>query len=223
VDLLNENEVDISLEPIDSYGDGEDIEEGEEEEDGEDECEEIEEEVFTEGGHKKKRSRTINYTEVEDTCLVRAWSQVTVDPVTECDQTGKRYWQHIEDKFFKFMPRVASPVTRTYQSLQGRWDAIKTSCSRWSVALEQVRNAPPSGATIDDYMSNFCEMHLVDCVKCICVEIHCVEMHLVHHCRRVLQWKGTKPWPVQKEDLSTFNIVGGFLNIVRSGKIKIKN
>jgi hypothetical protein len=34
VDLLNENEVDISLEPNDSYGDGEDIEEGEEEEDG---------------------------------------------------------------------------------------------------------------------------------------------------------------------------------------------
>jgi hypothetical protein len=38
--------------------------------------------VFELGGQKKKRPRTINYTEVEDTCLVRAWSQVTVDPVT---------------------------------------------------------------------------------------------------------------------------------------------
>jgi hypothetical protein len=138
VDLLNENEVDISSDPLDSYSDGEDIEEGEEEEDGEDECEEIEEEVFELGGQKKKRSRTINYTKVKDTCLVRAWSQVTVDPVTSCDQTNKRYWQPIEDKFLKFMPRVASPVTRTYRSLQGRWDAIKTSCSRWSGALEQV-------------------------------------------------------------------------------------
>jgi hypothetical protein len=135
VDLLNENEVDISLVPLDSYGNGEDIEDGEEEEDGEDEFEGIEEEVFELGGKKKKRSRTINYTEVEDTCLVRAWSQVTIDPVTGCDQTGKCYWQLIEDKFFKFIPRVASLDTCTYRSLQGRWDAIKTSCSRWSGAL----------------------------------------------------------------------------------------
>jgi hypothetical protein len=167
VDLLNENEVNISSEPNDSYGDGEDIEEVKQEENGEDECEEIEEEVFTEGGQKRKRSRTINYTEVEDTCLVRAWSQVTVDPVIGCDQTSKHYWQRIEDKFFKFMPCVASPVTHAYRSLQGRWDVIKTSCSRWSGALDQVWNAPPNGATIDDYVSNFCEMHLIDCLKFI--------------------------------------------------------
>jgi hypothetical protein len=103
----------------------------------------------------------------------RAWSQVTVDAVTGSDQTGKHYWQRFEDKFFKFMPWVASPVARSYRSLQGRWDAIKTSCSRWSGALEQVRNAPPSGATIDDYVSKLCfwlivhcEMHC-ECVRCI--------------------------------------------------------
>jgi hypothetical protein len=161
MDLLNTNEIDISSEPLDSYGDGEHMEEEEEKEDGEDECEDIEDEVFDLGGKKRKRARTANYTEIEDTCLVRAWSQVTVDPVTGCDQTSKRYCQHIEDKFFKFMPRVASPVAHSYRSLQGRWDAIKTSCSRWSGALEQVRNAPPSGATIDDYVSKLCEMHCV--------------------------------------------------------------
>jgi hypothetical protein len=89
-----------------------------------------------------------------------------VDAVTGSDQTGKRYWQRIEDKFFKFMPRVASPGARSYRSLQGRWDAIKTSCSRWSGALEQVRNAPPSGATIDDYVSKLCFLLIVH-VKCI--------------------------------------------------------
>jgi hypothetical protein len=91
-----------------------------------------------------------------------------------CDQTGKCYWQHIEDKFFKFMPRVASPVTRTYRSLHGRWDAIKKNCSWWSRALEQVRNAPPSGATIDDYVSKLCEMHFVDCVRCIFDCVRCI-------------------------------------------------
>jgi hypothetical protein len=46
VELLNRNGVDISLSPLDSYGDGEDMEEDGEEEDGGDELEEIEEEVF---------------------------------------------------------------------------------------------------------------------------------------------------------------------------------
>jgi hypothetical protein len=119
---------------------------------------------------------------------------VTVDPVTGCDQTGKRYWQHIEDKFFKFMPRVASPVTRTYQSLQGRWDAIKTSCSRWSGVLEQVWNAPPSGATIDDNVSNFCEMHLVDSVNAFvlkCIVLKCILFIIVgEYCNEKVQTHG---------------------------------
>jgi hypothetical protein len=91
LDLLNANEVDISSEPLDSYGDDKDMEEDKEEDDREDECKEIEEEVFELGGKKRKRARTINYTEVEDTCLVREWSHVTIDPVTGCDQTGKHY------------------------------------------------------------------------------------------------------------------------------------
>jgi hypothetical protein len=130
--------------------DGDDEEGGE---DGDDELEEIEEEVFDLSQPTKKKKRTTNYTEIEDTCLVRAWSSVTIDAVTESDQTGNRYWQRIEDKFCKLMPRVATPVTRSYRSLQGQWDAIKVSCSRWYGALEQVQNAPPSGVGIDDYVS----------------------------------------------------------------------
>jgi hypothetical protein len=178
VDLLNANEVDISLEPLDSYNDGEDMEEDDEEgEDGEDEYEEIEEEVFD--LCEPKRKRTANYTKIKDTCLVRAWSQVTVDAVTGSYQTGKHYWQHIKDKFFKFMPRIASTVTCSYQSLQGQWDAVKASCSRCSGALEQVQNAPPSGATIDDYviklcilLIDHCEMHC-DCMRCILLIVKC--------------------------------------------------
>uniref|UniRef100_A0ACD5ULB1 Uncharacterized protein n=1 Tax=Avena sativa TaxID=4498 RepID=A0ACD5ULB1_AVESA len=51
------------------------------------------------------------------------------------------------------MPRVANPVTRTYHSLQGRWDVIKATCSRWSEVLEQIRANPPSGVSIDQYES----------------------------------------------------------------------
>jgi len=146
VSLLTENEVDIGQQM--QFGDGDD-----EVDDAEVELEEIEEEVFDEAQDKTTRKKqAVNYTEIEDTCLVRAWSQVCVDAVTGTDQTGKRYWQRIEDKFFKLMPRVAQPVYRSYRSLQGRWDVIKPVCSRWCRAMAQVQLNPPSGITTDEYV-----------------------------------------------------------------------
>jgi glycerol-3-phosphate O-acyltransferase len=79
---------------------------------------------------KDRKTRVINCSEVEDTCLVRAWSQVSMDAVHGTDQTGKHYWQRIKDKFFHLVPHVKIPVTRSYRSLQGRWDVIKVCCSR---------------------------------------------------------------------------------------------
>jgi hypothetical protein len=61
--LLNSNEVNISSEPLDSYGGGEEMEDDEEGEDGEDECEEIKEEVFD--LCEPKRKRTANYTKIK--------------------------------------------------------------------------------------------------------------------------------------------------------------
>lgn len=93
-----------------------------------------------------------NYTDIKDTCLLRTWESVSLDAVTSIDQTGKGYWQRIEDKFFHLIALV-SPITsiRVARSLQRRWDVIKSSCSRGSACLEQVRSAPASGCTIDDY------------------------------------------------------------------------
>jgi hypothetical protein len=95
---------------------------------------------------KGKAVRTGNYSEFEDVILIKAWQGVSMDAVTSTDQTGKRYWQHIEDNFFKFMPPLSSTPTRSYRSLQGRWDTIKTACSRWAGCIEAVRNEP-QGAT----------------------------------------------------------------------------
>jgi hypothetical protein len=160
---LNDHSVDIGETPLGSFDDeveGGEVEgEGEEIEEGDEDVEEIEEGVF-DASQGKKRPRTVNYTEIEDTCLVRAWEQVSLDAVAGTDQTGKRYWQRIEDKFFQLMPRVANLTPRTYRSLQGRWDVIKACYSRWSASMEQVRNAPPSGVSIDEYVSSLYFVHL---------------------------------------------------------------
>jgi hypothetical protein len=99
---------------------------------------------------KSGGKRTLNYSKVEDIALVKAWEGVTVNAVAGNDKTGKGYWQRIADKFHQIIPE---PSPRSLRSLQGRYDAIKQSCSRWSGCLEEVRNATPSGCTNDDYVS----------------------------------------------------------------------
>jgi hypothetical protein len=92
-----------------------------EEEGGDDKLEEVDAGTYEDAASQKDHitRRTTNYTEVEDEALIRAWDSVTLDGVTGTDQTSKRYWQQIEDKFCHFMPRLAHRPARTYRSLQG--------------------------------------------------------------------------------------------------------
>ena len=85
--------------------------------------------------------------------LVRAWGRVGMDACTGTDQTGKRYWQRIEDLYHQLKPRTKSLADRSYRSLEGRWNSIKPACSRWSAAMDQVADNPPSGSVPEDYVS----------------------------------------------------------------------
>jgi hypothetical protein len=157
--LVQEVEVNIGEPPLDSFDFEEEPveEEVEEEAEEEEEVTEINEAAFQtaqgEGGAKRPKLRSSNYSEVEDVLLVRAWSKIGMDAVHGTDQTGKRYWQRIEDKYCKLKPKTGSLVPRSYRSLQGRWEVIKSACARWSAAMDQVINNPPSGIVESDYVS----------------------------------------------------------------------
>ena len=120
--LLEENSVDLMSAPLDAFDCG--MLEAEPEEGdglGDDDLQEIGEDEFDEGGPKLGK-RAGNYTELEDTTLIRAWESVTLDGGVGNDQTRARYWCRIEDKYHKLMP---VPSVRSLRSLQGRWDYIK--------------------------------------------------------------------------------------------------
>nr|XP_051190097.1 uncharacterized protein LOC127303396 [Lolium perenne] len=74
-----------------------------------------------------------------------------MDACTGVDQGGKRYWQRIEDLYHQLKPRTKSMADRSYRSLEGRWNIIKPACSRWSAAMDQVADNPPSGCVPEDY------------------------------------------------------------------------
>ncbi|KAE8798595.1 putative methionyl-tRNA synthetase [Hordeum vulgare] len=148
MDLLQDAEVDLGAPPLEPFG--EEVEEDEEDEgDDEEEVAEIGEEAFT--AASRPHARSTNYTEAEDILLVRAWASVGMDATTDTDQTGKRYWHRIEDNYCRIKPKNSGFISRSYRSLQGRWDLMKPACARWSAAMDQVRDAPPSGTVESDY------------------------------------------------------------------------
>ena len=109
--------------------------------------------------------RSSNYTEAEDVLLVRAWASVWMDAGTGNDQTARRYWQRIQDAYLKMKPKRSGFASRSFRSLQGRWDLMKPACSRWSAAMDQVMDAPPSGTVESDYVS--LQTLLSICFSCV--------------------------------------------------------
>ena len=103
-----------------------------------------------EADYDARVGRTGNYTEMKDVCLIKAWESISLHSVFGKDQTYGNYWQMIKEKYHQMM---SFPSGRSLKGLQGCWDTINKACGRWSGCLEQVRNAPPSGVTIDDYVS----------------------------------------------------------------------
>ena len=156
MDMLNAGTVDLDagIGAFDEgsnydYGDYGDDEEGDEEVDDD----VVEVDPAAAGSSAPPKQRTSNYTEIEDVTLVRAWGKVGMDAGTGTDQTGKRYWQRIEDVYHQLKPRTKSMADRSYRSLEGRWNTIKPACSRWSAAMDQVADNPPSGCVMEDYVS----------------------------------------------------------------------
>ncbi|KAE8779963.1 putative galacturonosyltransferase 14 [Hordeum vulgare] len=151
MNMLDTNAVDIdqaSFEPF-NYNETDD---GVDDHGVADELEEIEAEAFEQSqarGGKSQRSK--NYTILEDQALIQAWSAVSLDACTSVSQTAKRYWQRVEDQYFRIMKKYPNRTTRTFRSLQVCWENIKPMCNRWAACLEQVCNAPPSGTMESDY------------------------------------------------------------------------
>ena len=132
MDMLPQAEVDIGAPPLEPFRVGDDLEEEgddeEEEGDDEDDVTEIEEEAFA--AVRRPAIRSSNYTDAEDVLLVRAWASVGLDAGTGTDQTGKRYWQRIEDAYLKMKPKNSGFISRSFRSLQGRWEMMKPAWQR---------------------------------------------------------------------------------------------
>jgi hypothetical protein len=163
----------------------EDEDEQEANEDGDD-LAEVEEEAFNKVVSTNRAGaskRSANYTEKEDIALTNTWESISLDAVTGNDQSGKKCRKRIEDMFHRMRLKTSVGANRMLISLQGWYDTIKKCCSRWVACLEQVKNNPPSGATIDDFVRHFsrswnlCHCNVMPSIssllKCIFAGLYC--------------------------------------------------
>ena len=83
---------------------------------GEEEAEEIDEGVYEQSQTKTGKSQRLkNYTILKDQVLINAWSAVSLDACTGTSQTAKRYWQMIEDQYFRIMKNYPNRTPRTFR------------------------------------------------------------------------------------------------------------
>ena len=104
--LLDTNTVDIDQAPFVAF-DYDETEGGVDDHGGEEEVEEIDEVAYEQSQTKiGKSQRPKNYAILEDQILIRAWSAVSLDACKGTSQTAKRYWQRIEDQYFRMMAEL---------------------------------------------------------------------------------------------------------------------
>ncbi|KAE8770340.1 Lactation elevated protein 1 [Hordeum vulgare] len=118
-----------------------------------DELEEIEAEAFEQSqakGGKSQRSK--NYTILEDQALIQTWSAVSLDACTGVSQTAKRYWQRIEDQYFRIMKKTRLlNIDNDMEASEGKffklehcWELFQ-KCDKWKLI---DRESPPKRGSL---------------------------------------------------------------------------
>jgi hypothetical protein len=94
-----------------------------------------------------KKPRSGNFSIEEDVLLVESWINTSVDPVNGNDQSKKKYWWRIWEKYHE---HKTFNTSRNETSLLNRWGVIHKNVNKFCGCLTQVESAHQSGITQQD-------------------------------------------------------------------------
>jgi hypothetical protein len=126
--------------------------------------------VGTAGTHHSK------WKNLEDECLIDSWKAVSLDPITDANQTLGKYYSRILDEFNErchIGEYATIEMNRNEGAISHRWSVIKTICYKFHGNLETMRNRNQSGKSAMDLVSLLCLMLIVhfmfslQCVLCV--------------------------------------------------------
>jgi hypothetical protein len=98
----------------------------------------------------------MNFTEVEDECLTRAYVSVSDDPLKGAQQKGAVFWDNVMMVFQKFCTDngINHPIPRKREALQDRWRKfIAKDCMRFAGCMKMSKAQRRSGFTEQDYIT----------------------------------------------------------------------
>jgi hypothetical protein len=103
---------------------------------------------------KMKSTKKTNFSIEEDILLVKAWINISTDPIQGTDQKGSKFWDRIWKKYHE--NKKEDTVERSVHSLSNRWSTIQKFTNKFCGYLAQVETKNPSGATEQDKVKMNC-------------------------------------------------------------------
>ena len=88
-----------------------------------------------------------NWSTLEDTVLIQAWANTSLDAVVGTDQQGHSYWGRISD-YYNMHKKPHWPE-RNANGLNCRYTTISAQTAKFSGCLQQIINRNQSGMTIE--------------------------------------------------------------------------
>jgi hypothetical protein len=116
----------------------------------------IAKEVNIKSIEKKTRAR-VNFSNVEDLFLTRAWICISDDPIDGTQQKGSTFREKVLTRFLRLCVKYGMhPVpNRKKEALQDRWrKSISPACMRFAGCMKMAKAVTRSGFTDADYESH---------------------------------------------------------------------
>ncbi|KAL4650110.1 hypothetical protein ACB092_01G062900 [Castanea dentata] len=132
----------------------------------------------------KRGQRGINFTVDEDSKLVSAWLNVSLDAVTSTDQKHTTFWDRIWSTFHN-----DKKFNCTKDSLNSWWSTIQRETNKFCGCLAQIQNHNESGKTEHDKIEDAKAMYLSNSKNAFQLE----------HCWRIL--RNEAKWLIPRDNL----------------------
>jgi len=106
--------------------------------------------------HGRRHPGVVNFTEIEDVALCKAYVNVTLNPIDGVGQKSAEFWGHIQRKFGSFLLMQPSNIVtalpkRDAESLKNRFmRKIQKKMNVYNKYYKQVKESPPSGVNTEE-------------------------------------------------------------------------
>jgi hypothetical protein len=96
---------------------------------------------------RPNQKRSSNFTQEEDTLVVSAWLNISLDAVNDTNQTRGTFWKRLYNYFHT---NKAFESARSQSSISHRWGSILEAVNKLCACITDIEGRRQSGVTLQD-------------------------------------------------------------------------